>query len=75
MFPLLLQHFSRAEQAQLVWRFLASMPIALMQRCLSWVASYLTQAEQQAMVQQMHEVVPEEELLRQVTGRGPHSLL
>ena len=70
MFPLLLQHFTIPEQAQLVWRFMASMPIKLMEQCLPWIASYLTVEEQLDMVRQIHRVVPNEELLQQVRRMG-----
>ena len=45
---------------------MASMPIKLMEQCLPWIASYLTDEEQLDMVRQIHRVVPNEELLQQV---------
>ncbi|CAI5481068.1 unnamed protein product [Closterium sp. Yama58-4] len=68
VFPLLVEHFDAVEQANLVWQFLCSMPIKLMEDCLPWMASYLTEKEQEQMVEHMHKIVPQEELLQEVVS-------
>ncbi|MCO5569786.1 hypothetical protein L7F22_023501 [Adiantum nelumboides] len=75
--PLLIQHFSIHEQAGLVWQFMCSIPVNLMEVFLPWLASCLSQAEHQEMIACMHQVVPKEKLLQQVIFawlKGPHSL-
>ncbi|GJP43518.1 hypothetical protein CLOM_g2968 [Closterium sp. NIES-68] len=68
VFPLLVEHFDAVEQANLVWQFMCSMPIKLMEDCLPWMASYLTENEQEQMVEHMHKIVPQEELLQEVVS-------
>eukprot|EP00250_Pteridium_aquilinum_P020433 c24812_g1_i2 orf=124-4074(-) len=72
--PLLIQHFSIREQAGLVWQFMCSIPINLMEVFLPWLASCLSKDEHQEMIACMHQVVPKERLLQQVVFawlRGP----
>lgn len=64
--PLLVQHFSFEEQAALVWQFMCSIPVNLMEEFLPWLASCLSQDERQEMFACMHKIVPKEDLLRQV---------
>ena len=66
VFPLLIQHLSFEEQAGLVWQFICSIPINLMEEFLPWIASCLSSEEQQAMIACMHSVVPKADLLRKV---------
>ncbi|CAM6094029.1 unnamed protein product [Calypogeia fissa] len=66
VFPLLMHHFSFEEQADLVWQFLCSIPVNLMEKFLPWLATSLTQEERQQMTACLEEIVPEEQLLQQV---------
>jgi zinc finger-like protein len=66
VFPLLIQHLSFEEQAGLVWQFICSIPVNLMEEFLPWIASCLSSEERQAMIACMHSVVPKEDLLRKV---------
>jgi zinc finger-like protein len=66
VFPLLMRHFSFEEQADLVWQFLCSIPVNLMEKFLPWLATSLTQEERQQMTACLEEIVPEEQLLQQV---------
>ncbi|KAI5083489.1 hypothetical protein GOP47_0003232 [Adiantum capillus-veneris] len=78
VFPLLIQHFSTHEQAGLVWQFMCSIPVNLMEVFLPWLASCLSQVEHQEMIACMHQVVPKEKLLQQVVFawlKGPCSAI
>ncbi|KAG6554197.1 hypothetical protein Mapa_004113 [Marchantia paleacea] len=66
VFPLLMLHFNFQEQADLVWQFLCSIPVNLMEKFLPWLASSLTQEERQEMTACLEEIVPAEQLLQQV---------
>ena len=62
-----MEHFSAEEQAILVWQALCCIPVSLMEECLPWMASFLSEEEREEMVVHMHVIVPEETLLRQVS--------
>ncbi|KAJ7531954.1 hypothetical protein O6H91_14G066700 [Diphasiastrum complanatum] len=66
VFPLLMQQFTVEEQAALVWQFMCSIPIDLMEQFLPWLVSTLSQGDREDMVACMHKIVPGEELLQQV---------
>jgi len=61
-----MQHFTYKEQAGLVWQFICSIPVNLLEKLLPWLAFSLSDEERQQMVTLMCEVVPPEELLQQV---------
>jgi zinc finger-like protein len=67
VFPLLMKSFDFDEQAKLVWQFMCSIPVNLMEKFLPWLASSLSQEEQHVMLACMRRIVPKEELLQQVT--------
>ena len=62
----LIKHLSFEEQAGLVWQFICSIPVNLMEKFLPWIASCLSSEEQHTMIECMHSVVPKEDLLRKV---------
>ncbi|KAL3695707.1 hypothetical protein R1sor_009783 [Riccia sorocarpa] len=66
VFPLLMLHFNFEEQADLVWQFLCSIPVNLMEKFLPWLASSLSQEERSEMTACLEEIVPAEQLLQQV---------
>lgn len=66
VFPLLVQRFSSEEQASLVWQFMSSVPVMLLEDFLPWMASYLSLDEQADIMLCIKEVVPKEELLQEV---------
>ncbi|KAF8390297.1 hypothetical protein HHK36_024822 [Tetracentron sinense] len=66
VFPLLMQHFSFKEQASLVWQFMCSVPIMLLEDFLPWMTSYLSPDEQDDVLHCIEEVVPKEKLLQEV---------
>lgn len=61
-----MQHFTYKEQAGLVWQFICSIPVNLLEKLLPWLAFSLSDEERRQMVTLMCEVVPPEELLQQV---------
>ncbi|KAL2642312.1 hypothetical protein R1flu_009899 [Riccia fluitans] len=66
VFPLLMLHFNFEEQADLVWQFLCSIPVNLMEKFLPWLASSLSQEERAEMTACLEQIVPAEQLLQQV---------
>lgn len=62
-----MKSFDYDEQAKLVWQFMCSIPVNLMEKFLPWLASSLSQEEQHVMLACMRRIVPKEELLQQVT--------
>lgn len=61
-----MQFFDFDEQAKLVWQFMCSIPVNLMEKFLPWLASSLSEEEQHVMLACMRRIVPKEELLQQV---------
>ncbi|XP_057812774.2 zinc finger protein BRUTUS isoform X2 [Cryptomeria japonica] len=68
IFPLLTQHFSFREQASLVWQFMCSIPVNLMEEFLPWLLSSISIDEKKYMTEYMLEIVPEDELLQEVVN-------
>lgn len=66
VFPLLMKQFSPQEQASLVWQFMCSVPVLLLEDFLPWMTSFLSPEEQVNVVNCIKEVVPEEKLLEEV---------
>ncbi|KAK9114036.1 hypothetical protein Syun_020833 [Stephania yunnanensis] len=66
VFPLLIQCFSFKEQALLVWQFICSVPVTLLEDFLPWMTSYLPDHEQLDVVNCLKMVVPKEKLLQEV---------
>ncbi|OVA09101.1 zinc finger protein [Macleaya cordata] len=66
VFSLLIQLFSFEEQAALVWQFICSVPIMLLEDFFPWMTSYLPANEQADVVLCIKEVVPKENLLQEV---------
>ncbi|KFK41911.1 hypothetical protein AALP_AA2G188400 [Arabis alpina] len=66
VFPLLIEKFSFQEQASLVWQFICSVPVMLLEDFLPWMMSYLSHEEKIEVVNCMKDVVPTEDSLQQV---------
>jgi hypothetical protein len=58
LFPLLLAHFSAAEQAELVAQFLCCIPLAAVQPVLAWLQPAVPVAEQEALLAQARARLP-----------------
>ncbi|CAK9184752.1 unnamed protein product [Ilex paraguariensis] len=66
VFPLLMQYFSSEEQGSLVWHFMCSVPIMLLEDFLPWMNSFLSPDERMDVIHCIKEVVPKEKLLQEV---------
>ncbi|MCO5564443.1 hypothetical protein L7F22_018104 [Adiantum nelumboides] len=66
VFPLLMELLSYEEQSALVWQFICSIPVNLMENFLPWLASCLTDGEREEMIACVHNVVPSANLLQQI---------
>ncbi|PSR89630.1 Zinc finger protein BRUTUS-like [Actinidia chinensis var. chinensis] len=73
VFPLLMQQFSIEEQASLIWQFLCSVPIMLLEDFLPWLTSFLSPDEQEDILHCIIEVVPKEKLLQEVVISWLHN--
>eukprot|EP00236_Picocystis_salinarum_P002327 CAMPEP_0183828660 /NCGR_PEP_ID=MMETSP0807_2-20130328/2906_1 /TAXON_ID=88271 /ORGANISM="Picocystis salinarum, Strain CCMP1897" /LENGTH=1161 /DNA_ID=CAMNT_0026073861 /DNA_START=30 /DNA_END=3515 /DNA_ORIENTATION=+ len=68
VFPLLLKHFDDREQAEIVARFLCSIPLATVEKVLSWVATRAPREEQRGASFGVQRAV-QDPLLRELLGR------
>lgn len=59
LLPLLLQHFSFNEQAELVAQFICSIPLQSLDSVLPWIKRSMPLADQAALVQQVYQAVPD----------------
>lgn len=66
VFPLLMKEFSAREQASLVWQFICSVPMVLLEELLPWMMSFLPSEQQSEVVNCLKGVVPKEKLLQEV---------
>ncbi|KAI5056021.1 hypothetical protein GOP47_0029542 [Adiantum capillus-veneris] len=66
VFPLLMELLSYEEQSALVWQFICSIPVNLMENFLPWLAACLTDGEREEMFACVHNVVPSANLLQQI---------
>lgn len=66
VFPLLLQQFSSKEQASLVWQFICSVPVILLEDFFPWMISFLSPDEHVSVVHCIEQVVPKEKYLQEV---------
>eukprot|EP00891_Asterochloris_glomerata_P008539 jgi/Astpho2/8539/Aster-05573 len=64
LLPLLLQHFTHAEQATLVTQFLCCIPLATVEAVLAWLKPQVPEEEQQELLAQVKQVVPDQLLLQ-----------
>ncbi|KAL5544275.1 hypothetical protein UlMin_008059 [Ulmus minor] len=66
VFPLLMQQFSPKEQASLVWKFMCSVPVVLLEDQLPWTLSFLSPDEQVEFIHSIKDIVPKEKALQEV---------
>lgn len=64
LLPLLLQHFSAAEQAELVAQFLYCIPLDTVERVLSWLKPMVPLQELQELMSHLRDVIPDRLLLQ-----------
>ncbi|CAJ1944002.1 unnamed protein product [Sphenostylis stenocarpa] len=66
VFPLLVQKLSTEEQASLVWQFICSVPIMLLEEVLPWMVSFLSASKKSEVTQCLNEIAPMEKTLQEV---------
>ncbi|KAE9601465.1 putative aminoacyltransferase, E1 ubiquitin-activating enzyme [Lupinus albus] len=66
VFPLLMQKLSTKEQASLVWQFICSVPIKLIEEVLPWMVSFLSADKQTEVTQFLNGIAPMEKALQEV---------
>ncbi|CAM8984233.1 unnamed protein product [Rhodiola kirilowii] len=66
VFPMIIQHFTPKEQSSLVWQFICSVPIGLLEDFFPWVIYFLSPNEQVDVLQCMQVIVPNERPLQKV---------
>ncbi|PHT47829.1 hypothetical protein CQW23_12037 [Capsicum baccatum] len=66
IFPSLTKQFSSKEQARLVWQYLCSVPLLLLEDFLPWVITSLSSVGKTDFLNFIHVVLPEETLIQEV---------
>ncbi|KAL4398720.1 hypothetical protein HN51_003321 [Arachis hypogaea] len=66
VFPLVIQKLPTEEQASLVWQFICSVPIILLEELLPWMVSFLSEEKQAEVTQCINEIAPMEKTLQEV---------
>ena len=61
-----MQKLSTKEQASLVWQFICSVPIILLEEVLPWMVSFLSADRQAEVTQCLSEIAPMEKALQDV---------
>ncbi|CAH8391101.1 unnamed protein product [Eruca vesicaria subsp. sativa] len=60
VFPLLIENFSCEEQASLVWQFMCSVPVMVLEEIFPWMTSLLSPIERSEVENCVKQVVPKE---------------
>jgi len=68
LLPLLLQHFSHAEQAELVAQFLYCIPLAMVGRVMAWIQPMVPHSEMQQLLAHLRNVIPDRLMLQLLEG-------
>ncbi|GFP97673.1 uncharacterized ring finger protein c2f3.16 [Phtheirospermum japonicum] len=66
VFPSLLQNFTSEEQSKLVWQYMCSVPIILLEEFLPWMTLFLTSEEKQDVLDCVKIILPKERKLQEV---------
>ncbi|KAB1216691.1 putative RING finger protein C2F3.16 [Morella rubra] len=66
VFPLLMQQLSFQEQSSLVWQFICSVPVMLMEQFLPWMMSFLSPGEQADVIHSVQKIIPLEKSFQEV---------
>ncbi|XP_009769593.1 zinc finger protein BRUTUS-like At1g74770 isoform X3 [Nicotiana sylvestris] len=66
IFPLMIQQFTSKEQARLVWQYLCSVPLMILQDFMPWLTASLSSDEKADFLNFIHLVLPEEKLIHKV---------
>ncbi|XP_075519466.1 zinc finger protein BRUTUS-like At1g74770 isoform X1 [Primulina tabacum] len=66
VFPLLMQNFTSEEQAQLIWQYMCSVPVILLEEFLPWMTFHLSSDEKLEVLDCIKVVISREILLQEV---------
>ncbi|KAL0701751.1 hypothetical protein Bca4012_057873 [Brassica carinata] len=66
VFLLIIEKFTFQEQASLVWQFICSVPVMVLEDFLPWMLSYLSHGERNEVVNCLKDVVRNDDSLQQV---------
>ncbi|XP_049345318.1 zinc finger protein BRUTUS-like At1g74770 [Solanum verrucosum] len=66
IFPLMMEKFSSEEQARLVWQYLCSVPLMILEDFMPWLTASLSSHEKTYFLNFIHIVLPEEKLIQEV---------
>ncbi|XP_011071734.1 zinc finger protein BRUTUS-like At1g18910 isoform X1 [Sesamum indicum] len=66
VFPLVKQKFTSEQQSQLVWQYMCSVPIILLEEFLPWMTLYLTSDEKLDVLGCIKLITPKERILQEV---------
>jgi len=64
-----MEKLSTEEQASLVWQFICSVPIMLLEEILPWMVSFLSASKQSEVTQCLNEIAPMEKALQEVSHK------
>ena len=73
VFPLLIENFSSEEQASLVWQFMCSVPVMVLEEIFPWMTSLLSPMERSEVENSVKQVVPKELSLQLVHSLYIHT--
>ncbi|KAL0318329.1 UNVERIFIED_CONTAM: Zinc finger protein BRUTUS-like [Sesamum angustifolium] len=66
IFPLVKQKFTSEQQSQLVWQYICSVPVILLEKFLPWMTLYLTSDEKLDVLGCIKLITPKERILQEV---------
>ncbi|KAI3454605.1 hypothetical protein Pfo_011268 [Paulownia fortunei] len=66
VFPLLMEKFTSEEQSKLVWQYMCSVPIILLEEFFPWMTRCLTSDEKLDVLHCIKLIIPKERLLQEV---------
>ncbi|KAL8457297.1 hypothetical protein ACS0TY_034416 [Phlomoides rotata] len=66
VFPLLMEKITAEEQSQLVWQYMCSVPIMILEEFLPWMILHLTSDEKLDVLNCITLIIPKERLLQEV---------
>ncbi|KAL0342751.1 UNVERIFIED_CONTAM: Zinc finger protein BRUTUS-like [Sesamum calycinum] len=66
VFPLVKQKFTSEQQSQLVWQYMCSVPVILLEEFLPWMTLYLTSDEKLDVLGCIKLITPKERILQEV---------
>ncbi|CAA0826796.1 zinc ion binding [Striga hermonthica] len=68
VFPSLTEHFTSEDQSKLVWQYMCSVPMILLEEFISWMTLFLTSEEKQDVLDCIELIIPKETKLQEVVA-------